>query len=329
MKKITVGVIGAGRWGKNIIKTLDTLPEAEVRFIVAESEHTLSNYKEHSAQKVTDHTLLLKEKLDVVFVATPPSTHFSIAKDFLENGTHVFIEKPLTLSVKEALALRDLSAKSGKIIFVGHIHLYNPAYKKMKEIIVGKKIKLIVGEGSNNGPFRDDYSSLSDWAPHDLSVMLDLLQEMPKSVQAWGVNLSRPQSALYDLSVVKLIFPSGAVGMISVSWLLPQKKKKITVVTDSDSVVFDDVAEEKLSVFTDIAPQLSPDSSSLIWREGILTHPAYESGMPLTEEIKAFLTNIRTGEKPLTDVEQGIQTVKILEAAEESIRTNGKEIFLS
>ncbi len=306
---LRIAVIGSGRWGKNIIKTLGSNPGCLVVYTVTR------NYKE----------LLKKEDIDAVVIATPPATHASIALPFIERRMPVFIEKPLTTSLSDAKRLQAASAKYKTPVFVGHIHLYNPAFIKAKELLkrVGK-LQMISGEGASNGPFRDDYSAMWDWAPHDLSMMLDLAGAKPLSVQAWGESLTRKKSRLHDFTIMKILFPSGLVGVIHSSKLSPEKRRKLTIVGSRSSIIYDDTAEKKVTFFEDSGPTIS--SNKVKENQPILSYPTYEAASPLTQELKAFLEMARTHKKPKTDLASGLEVVAILEAAEQSIKAGGKII---
>lgn len=307
---VRIAVIGAGRWGKNILKTLEALPTCEVAYSVTRE------YK----------TLFTKDDIDAVVIATPPATHAAVALPFLKKGLPVFIEKPLTLNSKEGSQLKIASKKYKAPIFVGHIHLYNPAYQAAKKLI-GKagKLRMIVGEGASNGPFRDDYSAMWDWAPHDLSMMLDIAGN-PSSVQAWGVVSTRPKTRLHDFSIMKLNFPSGAVGVIHSSKLSPEKRRKLTIIGSKNSITLDDTAQEKkVTLFEGHGPTLSKKSAKIKVSENqpALSYPVYENASPLTRELEAFVEMVKTKKKPLANIEGGLMVVKILEAAEKSILAGG------
>jgi UDP-N-acetylglucosamine 3-dehydrogenase len=235
----------------------------------------------------------------------------------------VFIEKPLTTSVADAKQLLLASKKYKSPVFVGHIHLYNPAYQAAKKLLQkAGKLRMIVGEGASNGPFREDYSAMWDWAPHDLSMMLDIVREKPTSVQAWGDAVVRPKTRLHDFAIMRLNFPSGLFGVIHSSKLSPEKRRKLTVVGSKHSVVFDDTAEKKVALFEGAGPSIS----KVIIKENqpTLSYPEYAPDSPLTEELKAFIEMVRTKKKPKTDLESGIEVIKILEAAEKSIAEGGR-----
>lgn len=184
---------------------------------------------------------------------------------------------------------------------VGHVHLYNPAYQAAKELVKkAGRIRYLTFEGMNWGPFRSDVSAMWDWAPHDIALAMDVLGGKPKTVQAWGTR---------DWAIIKLGFSAYPV-LIHVTWLSPEKRKKMTVVGEKYSVAFDDVAERKVAVHQD----------------GKITYPNYKKEMPLTAEMKAFIEMVKTGKRPKTDVQQGLDVVRILDAAERSIKLDGKSV---
>ena len=296
-KKIRVAVIGTGRWGKNILKTLGALPGCEVAYQATREWQGL----------------LQKKDIDGVVIATPPATHAEIALTFIERMIPVFIEKPLTAGLEDAQKIADAAQSSGSIVFVGHIHLYNPAYQAAKE--QSKQIgpvRLLLGEGYNFGPYREDYSALWDYGSHDLSMMLDLMVEMPESVAAFGTAILRPGTALWDTAQMQINFKNGAVGYILSSSVLPQKRRHLSVVGESGSVVYDDtLAEKKVMLYkkTDVAPEIS--------------YPTYATGSPLTLELQVFLDAITSGIQPKTDAASGLAVVTVLDAAERSIKKGG------
>jgi len=144
--------------------------------------------------------------------------------------------------------LARAAQKAGTLIFVGHIHLYNPAYHAVKKIQKNRQVKCIICEGANYGPFRSDVSALRDFAPHDISVVLNLLGTMPKTVQAWSTSVLRPKTPLYDVVYTRLSFASGVDVFISSSYLFPEKRRRVTIVGEKASIVFDDTAQKKVAV---------------------------------------------------------------------------------
>ncbi len=276
----------------------------------------------HNYQK-----LILKKDIDAIIVATPASTHARVALPFIKQGLPVFIEKPMTTNLADAKRLEAAAQKSWSLVFVGHIHLYNPAYKKVKELV--KKIgpvRFLYGEGSSNGPYRNDISAMWDWAPHDIAMMLDLIDSRPISVQAWGVSSLRSNTKLHDTVYIKLSFSNGTAGFIFNSWLFPEKRKRLTIIGQKSSIIFDDTAEQKLTLYENMGPALKKNKNitEVLRKEPEIIHPSYDQGAPLTLELRSFFRNIRLKEKPKTGVKEGIAVVEILEAAEKSINQDGR-----
>lgn len=288
-----LALIGLGRWGTNIKQTLE----------------------EMGVEVVVDKT----ESASGVLIATPGSTHAEVALPFIKQGLPVFIEKPMTTSLQDAKKLATAAKKSGSLVFVGHLHLYNPAFLKAKALIKkAGKIRYVSFEGMNWGPFREDMSAWWDWAPHDISMALDLFGQ-PKSIQAWGEYdwavaklefLNTPKVARSDSSGVAKRGSFSAV--MHVTTLSAEKRKRLTVAGTKHSVVFDDTAEKKVSVH----------------ERGHVSYPDYGKTMPLSAELKAFLEMIKTKKSPKTDIQNGLDVVKIIDAGERSMKTGGKKIYL-
>jgi predicted dehydrogenase len=244
-----------------------------------------------------------------VLVATPGSTHAEVALPFIKQGLPVFIEKPMTTSVRDAERIVRAAQQSGSRVFVGHVHLYNPAYVKLKALLpkIGQ-IRLIRFEGMAAGPVRDDMSVLWDWGPHGISMALDLLEKAPQHVQAWGYTL--PGRRLHDAVQARFLFAPDVQMFLSVSWMSPEKRVKLTVSGAHGSLVFDDTAAHKVTLAT---------------ARGI-SHPRHSAQLPLTQELQAFLGTVKASEEPMTGSEQGHAVVHILAAVERSSSLDGKII---
>lgn len=305
----TLALIGAGRWGANIRRTLEGLPRCRLKYVETRDWRPL----------------LRAPHLDGVLIATPGSTHAQIALPFLERGIATFIEKPLTTSLSDARALQRAAARSGALVFVGHVHLYNPAYAATKRAARrAGRLRFIFGEGMNNGPYRMDMSCLWDWAPHDLALALDLLRTKPVAVQAQAASLLRPRRTLHDVGSVRVRFANGTEFCGVYSWLAPTKRKRLTIVGKIDTIVFDDTAEQKVAVYRGLGPRVR--GRAVTRQEPAVEYPPYGSTPALTAELRAFLTCIRTGRLPRSDLDQGLATVRILDAAERSITSGGRWI---
>lgn len=298
----TLALIGAGRWGKNYIKTIHSLPSCKL----PDSFIKTKNYKE----------LFSFDNIDGVIIATPASTHFKIAKEFLEKGFNVLIEKPLTTNYKDALKLYGIIEKMKNVAMVGHIYLYNPAFLEVKKLThnIGQ-IKYISTEGMNYGPIRSDVSALWDWAPHDISMLIDLLGVLPEEVSGYGVSVLRPNTNHYDTCSLKLKFPKNIFVFVNVSWLSPVKKRNMTIVGKKGTIIFDDTVEKKISFVKDL-------NSRIIY-------PSYSKESPLSAEISNFVKLIENKKKiDNSNLKMGLDVVKVIEACEKSIRFGGKNIKL-
>ncbi len=312
-RTIRLALIGSGRWGSVIKKTLLAMPTCE---LIYEVTH---NWR----------MLLEKNDIDAVIVATPANTHANIAIPFIERSIPIFIEKPLATSLADAKRIASAAQKYKVPICVGHIHLYNPAYQKTKKLI--KKIgplRLLIGEGTNNGPYRDDVSALWNWAPHDISMMLDITGIMPTSVQAWGVATLRPRTTFYDRAEIKLTFPHSVIGLISSSCLFPEKRKRLTIIGEKSTIVYDDVAEKKVIFYEGMGPALIKNRQGIRVEQKVptISFPSYENSLPLTLELQAFIEMVQTNKKSKTDIAEGLAVIRVLDAAEKSIRTGGKKV---
>lgn len=275
---IRIGLLGNGRWGANIGKTLHSFDDVDLLVI------------EKSAE--------VPAGLDGVCIATPSASHAVVALPFIEKGIATFIEKPMTTSVADAERLREAALKSGALVSVGHIHLYNPAFLRMLEILptLGS-ITSILCEGMNDKP-RTDSSVVWDWLPHDLSMALAIFGKKPESVQAWAAG-----KPLATLAITTYQF--GTATLMSVmSWQFPTKHKMMTIAGEKGTILFDDTAEKKLTL--KIGEEIS--------------YPAYGKEMPLTQELRAFIDAIAQKSTSTQSLNTGVTIVKLIAAAEEAAK---------
>lgn len=291
---LKLALIGAGRWGKNIARTLQEMPGIEL--VVAADAVATKEIK--------------PADIDGVLIATPGSTHVAVALPFVQAGLPVFIEKPLAVSLAQACQLKQV-IKEGNLVQVGHIHLYNPAYLAAKKAAnkIGK-ISLVYFEGMAPGPVRDDMSVWWDWGPHGVSMILDLLGEWPCCVQAWGISIHPSKTSLCDVVEVHITFSSGTEALCSTSWLSPEKRTRLTIVGEMGSVVFDDRVEKKV----------------IYYKSGAVFYPRYSKNPVLRAELKQFIQMVKTRQPVLTDFDNGLAVVGVLDAADRSRRADGKII---
>ncbi len=322
-----IGLAGLGYWGKNILRNLyelgvlhtacdsnaRTLSEQSARFPDA-------NYGSSFSE------LLDNPEIKAVAIATPAATHYALVKEALKRGKDVFVEKPLSLTVAQGEEIVRLAEKEGRVIMVGHILQYHPAVLKMKELIASGelgKVHYIYSNRLNIGKLRTEENILWSFAPHDISVILMLLDEEPTGVSAFGEDFLN--KGIYDTTMTTLDFKSGIKGHVFVSWLHPFKEQKLVVVGSRAMAVFDDVSEEKLFLYP----------HSIEWKEGkvpVAQKADYKvvsferEAEPLKEELSHFANCVNTRETPRTDGLEGLGVLKVLEAAEESLLSGtGKE----
>ena len=240
--KVRIGLIGAGNWGKNYINTLKKNNKVSLKKIACKNlkdkQTLLENFE------VTDnwHDITLSSEIDGIIIATPPKTHFEIASKAIKNGKPVIIEKPLTLNLKDATSLLELSKKHKVIAKVNHVYLYHPLYRLLKNQIQNKKnLKSIYSIGGNYGPFREDVSSLWDWGPHDLSMCLDILSEYPTEIKAEIVKKDFINGLQASNLKILLKFTNEKYAVINIGNLMENKKRILRLNYENQSYIFDPI----------------------------------------------------------------------------------------
>jgi predicted dehydrogenase len=337
MKSIRIGVIGCGYWGPNLIRNFVSLTGSEV-VIVADKRperlhHIQSLYPR--IQITEDYHQIFSLSLDAVVVATPPATHFTIAKDCLDNGLHTFIEKPMALSSQDCMELIDLAEQEHLTLMVGHTYEYNPAVLKVKEMIdtgdIGE-IYYINMVRVNLGLFQSDSNVIWDLAPHDISILLYLLDQFPLSVQAIGEDCIFNDK--HDLAFMHLEFPDQVSAHLHLSWLDPRKIRRITIVGSHKMLVYDDIESmEKIKIY-DKGVEIPPYTDTFAdfqcsYHYGDVVIPYIQFTEPLRVECQHFLDCINDGDQqPISSGNQGLQVVQILEAAERSLCNKGQRQLL-
>lgn len=328
MHRLRVGVIGYGYWGPNLARNFHELADSELVAVVDRKDEQLqrarTKYPDITLAK--DYNDVLKMDLDAIVISTSPKTHFKIAKDCLLRGLHVFIEKPMTLSSRDAEELIALANSKGLTLMVGHIFEYNSAVLEMKRYIDSKELGTIYYIDTarlNLGLFQRDSNVLWDLAPHDISVLLFLLGQLPVSVSAQG--MACVTQGVYDVAYLNLIFPNNLMAFIHVSWLDPCKVRRITVVGSKKMAVYNDLATEGAIKLYDKGVD-APDYTDSFgefqyaYRTGDITIPSFRFVEPLREECQHFLDCIVNKIEPRSSGRDGLQVIKVLEAAERSMK---------
>ena len=326
---IKVAVVGSGYWGKNLVRNFNEL--GALHTICDNNLATLRCFQEKYPDKnfqTSIQAVLLNSDIDAVVIATPAETHFELAKKSLLVGKHVFVEKPLALIVSEAEELQQLALGRNLRLMVGHILLYHPAIIKLKEIISSGelgKINYIYSNRLNLGKFRTEENILWSFAPHDISAILYLLEEMPIKVMAQGGNYLNKDIA--DVTMSVLSFKSGVKGHIFVSWLHPNKEQRLVIVGDKKMAVFDDtLTEGKLQIHDKGVEWVNRQP---VPRKNDMQIVPIESDEPLKSECAHFLKCIESDRIPKTDGNNGIRVLKILNACQESLERQGAIVSLT
>jgi UDP-2-acetamido-3-amino-2,3-dideoxy-glucuronate N-acetyltransferase len=326
---VKIAVVGSGYWGKNLVRNFYDL--GSLVAICDKDPRVLSKFEETYGGIFTCQGLnhLLHNsptQVDAIAIATPAATHYDFTRECLLAGKHVFVEKPLALTEEEGRDLIQLAENNKLSLMVGHILQYHGAVIKLKELIDSGelgKIQYLYSNRLNIGKIRTEENILWSFAPHDISVILMLLGEMPQTICATGGEYLQQQ--IPDTTLTTLDFPSGVKAHIFVSWLHPFKEQKLVVVGDKKMAVFDDMSEEKLLLYP----------HKIEWLQRIpVASKAEAEALPLTmeEPLKAecrhFIDCVANGERPKTDGGEGFRVLQVLQASQSSLNENGRKINL-
>jgi len=328
---INLGIIGYGYWGPNLTRNFHELPECKIKYICDLDHNKLNKakIKYPEIKLINDHTIIFKDKsIDGVVIATPVSTHYWLAKEAINHGKDVMVEKPICTSISEAENLVELSEKKKKIILVGHTLVYNPAVIKIKEFINQKllgKIYYIDSSRVNLGLFQPDVSVVWDLAPHDLAVILYWLNIMPQEVSCHSKSFIRHK--IHEVAYLTLFFSNGMIAHLHMSWLSPCKLRRTAVVGSKRMIIFDDTESvEKVKLYKEgvIKNIDSFGEYHLAYRSGDIISPRLEIVEPLKVECINFLDCIKNRTTPKSDAKFSLNIVKILKAADISTQNRGE-----
>jgi predicted dehydrogenase len=337
-KVLNVGVVGCGYWGPNLVRNFRQSPECNLKVLCDASESRLNHMRRlypdlGTTTKFDD--LLNDSEIDAVVIATPVRFHYTMAKAALSAGKHVFIEKPMARTEAEAAELISMAEQQGLILMIGHTFLFSPAVRRMKEIIsagdIGE-VQYIAARRLNLGLFQKDINVAWDLAPHDISILLHLLDELPQSVSCQGS--SHVTKGIEDVTMMHLNFRKNRCAFIHNSWLDPKKVRQMTVVGSQRMIVYDDTEPlEKLKIY-DARVEVPPHYDTFAeftysYHYGDSYVPYVKQDEPLKLECQHFLECIAEGKTPITNGRLGMEVVRILEASSESLRQHGASVNLS
>jgi len=332
---IRVGVIGYGYWGPNIVRNLHGLDNTVVEMVCDSSPKALARIRKAypGINAVSDcNELLRSPKIDAVAIITPVWTHYELAKAALENGKHIFVEKPFTSNSDQAQELIDLAARKGLTVMVDHTFLFTGAVKKIGELVESGALGDLYYYDSlrvNLGLFQHDVSVIWDLAPHDLSIMDYLIKDEPEAVVATG---ERHLNGVEDVAYMTIYFPRNVIAHINVNWLSPVKIRTTLIGGQKKMVVWNDlVADEKIRVYdkgVNITSGEGIRNMLVSYRTGDMWAPQVEQVEALRVELDYFADCILKSKTPFNDGHAGLRVVRMLEAAEASIQKRGELVQL-
>ncbi|MBI2550673.1 Gfo/Idh/MocA family oxidoreductase [Candidatus Woesearchaeota archaeon] len=343
MRKYKIGVIGCGYWGPNLIRNFLQSPSVKQVACHDINAERLERMKVlfPSAETYSSYDKFMQSDVDAVAVATPVSFHYQIAKDALEHGKHVLIEKPITKTSKEALELIRLAEKNGKQLMVDHTYEYSPSVRKIRELVEKGELGNIFNISVvrvNLGLFQKDVDVIWDLVPHDISIFRFVLNKEPFSVRAFAESHILPGK--YDTAYVLIKYPDNITAHLQISWLNPKKIREMTIIGNKKMLVYDDVnASEKIKIYdksVDIGNNKEPihtyyekgGAFQFLYRSGDIHIPKLDEKEPLKGACDHFIDCIESGKKPLTDGYSGYKVMLVLEAIQESLNRNGDEVLL-
>lgn len=333
---LSCALLGYGYWGPNIARSITKLRNVNLSAICDQDQQKLLQAKVLYPQvflSVNPEKIFDDPKIDAVIIATPASSHFKLSLNALKKNKHILIEKPIATSLKEVVSLKKLNEKMNKIVMVGHTFEFNPAIKKIRQIINEQsfgKVYYIYSTRVNLGQIREDVNALWNLAPHDISISNYLLEGIPIEVMASGACFLRKN--IEDVVFVILRYPNDILVEMHVSWLDPAKERKLTIVGSKKMLIMDDLNNEMpLKIYNkradtgEVAKGLSSEYKIKL-HSGDIYAPQIESKEPLLEELKHFFECIEKNQQPNTGIDNGLKVIKVLEACQQSLKKNNKWI---
>ena len=336
---IRVAVIGAGYWGPNLIRNFATCPDTQLIAVCdrepSRLDKVLAAYP--GVEGSTDvHAIMANDDVDAIAIATPVGTHSPLALAGLEAGKHVLVEKPMTHSVHDAERMIECASRNNRVLMVDHTFVFHPAVRKIKELIDAGELGdlfFIDSVRINLGLFQHDVNVIWDLAPHDLAILDFLLGRLPKSLSAFGTSHTGGVGELEDVAHLNLDFGEGLMASFHVNWLSPVKIRHFIISGSRKSIVYNDLdPAERIKVYDrgiTINQDVEQRRGVLVgYRTGDVCAPHIESTEPLQSVVRHFASCITHGRSPTTDGQAGLRVVRMLEAAQRSIKAQGGRITL-
>ena len=338
IKEINVGVVGCGYWGPNLIRNFRSLSGCQVKLACDADSKRRTHIKQlyPEIKTISDFDELVKDsEIQATCIATPVWSHFDLAKKSLEAGKHTFVEKPLASNASQCRELVDIADRGGLILMTGHTFIYSAPVRRIKEIIKAGDIGNILyisSQRMNLGLFQTDINTAWDLAPHDISIILYILEIPVTSVNCQGRAHINP--GIQDVTNMSLMFSNGEFATIQNSWLDPNKVRRMTFVGSRRMILYDDNEPlEKIKIY-DKRVEVPPHYDTFAefhysYHYGDMYIPYLKQIEPLKVQCEHFLDCIRTGQEPLSSGAEGLRVVEVLEAATESLKRDGAKVEIS
>lgn len=333
---LRIAVIGLGYWGPNLLRVLADDVHADVRWICdRDTEQLARQRRRYPATRATTRPedLFSDPAVEAVVIATPVYTHYDLALASLSAGKHTFVEKPLAPSCRLADKLIALSRRMDRVLMCGHTFLYSPPVRAVRRMLDQRAlgdVYFVSASRVNLGPYRHDVSVIWDLAPHDFSMLLYWLAEVPTTLRATG--RAALATGIADVAFVTLMFESGVVANVELSWLAPGKLRRTVLVGSEKMVVYDDGAAEPVRVFDQGIVLGSPESFGqyqLSYRTGDIVSPHIDPCEPLVAELADFRRAVRERKPPHANLQLARDVVRMTEAAELSLNSGGEAVALN
>lgn len=334
---LRIGVIGCGYWGPNLIRNFTQLKDSDVVVCADLDEDRLAHMRSlyPGLHTTRDHRELLQGDIDAVAIATPPETHHALAMEALASGRHVFVEKPLAISEAQGAEMVAEAERRGLTLMVGHTFVYTAAVNKIRELVESGELGDILYVSTtrvNLGIFQEKINVIWDLAPHDVSILNYVLGTMPESVATQAHGYIRPE--VEDVAFVTLRYPNSVMAHVHVSWLNPNKIRRTVVVGSRKMLVYDDVSPlEKIRIYdkgvTRIPHYDTFGEFQLSYRFGDIFIPRLDDAEPLKVACQHFVDSIRSGRAPRSGGREGLDVVRVLEAACLSARESGRPVQIA
>jgi predicted dehydrogenase len=332
---INVGVIGYGYWGPNVVRNFHRLSTCHLVAVCDKNplllDRCLASYPGLQGTKDAEE-IATSPRIDAVAIVTPVSTHYELARTCLENGKHVFVEKPFTATVAQAEELIELAARKNLTIMVDHTFLFTGAVRKMKELIEQQTLGQLYYYDSvrvNLGLFQHDVNVIWDLAPHDLSIMDYVIDDRPSAVIATGISHF---NGLEDMAYITIYFPNNIIAHLSVNWLSPVKVRTTLIGGENKMLVWNDLeSDEKIKIYdkgVKVTNKQGVYDLLVNYRSGDMWAPRVEQTEALAVEAEYFIDCILHNQKPFNDGEAGLRIVKLLAAANVSIKQRGQLVHV-